>query len=593
MKERLTQWKSAKVFAAALQFLWLTGWTGTNAGGGAYGLPEYSAGASRRLAGTGFAPRYLLVARAVPPRAYGFQVSGRGTPGADSVHPVPPRQEQFGPTASREPARFLRFDEVRDIIAGFTAEGLAGAGGQDSSSWDSWVRARDTEIRGRVDRGFEDSICNFILYGTSFTSLPRLESYEAALTGDRELSEAAQARVHALVRALERPAVPGAVPPVAQSAGAASAPMNRGASSRNERLDLVREFLRKQLVAQSSALQKVCGSSTIGPLDQAAEFPKTGTSAQRLPCSSQAVEAYFRDNLKRFIQEQHGYQENLQAATKAGDAGELLLKRGTLFAKRGLSADTSLLPNWGLEDTLGALVRKGVLRPGSIRSIAVIGPGMDFADKREGYDFYPLQTVQPFALVEAVARLGLARPENVQVVAFDLNSAVLAHLARLSQEARRGRPYIVQLPRDSRTGWKQNAMAYWEHFGDVLGAPTPPLPVPPGLTGVVSRAVAIRPQVAAHVRAVDLDVVAQTLDSPPGDGFDLVVATNVLVYYDLFQQALAMASVAHMMNPQGLFLVNHALPSHHPPELEYLGRRSISYSENGEFGDDVVVYKRR
>lgn len=481
---------------------------------------------------------------------------------------------------------------MRDIIAGFTAEGLAAIGGQDSSSWDSWVRARDTEIRRRVDRGFEDSISNFSLYGTSFTTLPRLESYEAALTADSELSEAARARVHALVTALERPAVPsGAVPPVAQHAGAVGATMSRGAASRNERLDLVREFLRKQLVAQSSGLQELCGSSSIGPLKPVAEFPKSGNSA--LPCSSPAVEAYFRENLRRFIQEQRGYQENLQASTRAGDPGELLLRRGTLFAKRGLSADTSLLPNWGLEDTLAALVRKGVLRPGSIRSIAVIGPGMDFVDKRDGYDFYPLQTVQPFALLEAVARLGLARPEDVQVVAFDLNSAVLAHLARLSQEARRGRPYIVQLPRDSRTGWKQNALAYWEHFGNLLGSTSPPLPVPSGLSGVVSRAVAIRPQVAARVRAVDLDVVAQTLDSQPGDGFDLVVATNVLVYYDLFQQALAMASVAHMMNPQGLFLVNHALSSQHPPSLEYLGRRSIAYSENGEFGDDVVVYKRR
>jgi hypothetical protein len=66
-----------------------------------------------------------------------------------------------------------------------------------------------------------------------------------------------------------------------------------------------------------------------------------------------------------------------------------------------------------------------------------------------------------------------------------------------------------------------------------------------------------------------------------------------LVYYDLFEQALAMASVAHLMNREGLFLANHALPSRHSPTLQYLGGRSISYSESGEFGDDVVVYARR
>jgi hypothetical protein len=433
-------------------------------------------------------------------------------------------------------ARFLQFDEVRDIIAGFAAEGLADTDARNAASWDLWIRARDREIRGRVDRGFEDSISNFVLYGTSFTTLLRLESYEAALKPDGELSEATQARVHALAAALARP------------------PMS-------ERLRLAQQSVKKRLGDSNS--------------------------------SGGAVEAYFQENLKRFVQEQRGYQQDLQAAAKAGDPGELLLRRSTLFAKRGLSADTSLLPNWALEDTLGSLVRKGVLRHGSIRRMAVIGPGMDFVDKRDGYDFYPLQTLQPFALLEAVGRLGLARPDDVEVVAFDLNPAVVAHLLRLAEDARRGHAYVVQLPRDIRAGWKQDAIAYWNHFGDLLGSPTAPLAVPTGLRGVVSRAVAIRPRYAAQVRGIDLDVVAQTLDPQAGSGFDLVVATNVLVYYDLFEQALAMASVAHLMNRDGLFLANHALPSRHPPMLQYLGRRGISYSESGEFGDDVVVYVRR
>ena len=90
-----------------------------------------------------------------------------------------------------------------------------------------------------------------------------------------------------------------------------------------------------------------------------------------------------------------------------------------------------------------------------------------------------------------------------------------------------------------------------------------------------------------------MNVVTQTMDVPEGQGFDLVIATNMLVYYDLFQQALAMTSVAHMMNPRGVLLVNHTLPAQHPSALEYLGRRSVSYSAAGAFGDDVVVYRRR
>ena len=107
------------------------------------------------------------------------------------------------------------------------------------------------------------------------------------------------------------------------------------------------------------------------------------------------------------------------------------------------------------------------------------------------------------------------------------------------------------------------------------------------------RAVAIRSKFAAQMRGFDMNVVTQTMDLPEGQGFDLVVATNVLVYYDLFQQALAMGSIAHMMNHGGIFLANHALPAQHAPALEFLGRRTVAYTPSGAYGDDVVVYRRR
>jgi len=49
------------------------------------------------------------------------------------------------------------------------------------------------------------------------------------------------------------------------------------------------------------------------------------------------------------------------------------------------------------------------------------------------------------------------------------------------------------------------------------------------LKTVTARAIAIQPQYASRLPAVNLNVVAQTMDQAPGEGFDLVVATNVLV----------------------------------------------------------------
>jgi hypothetical protein len=213
--------------------------------------------------------------------------------------------------------------------------------------------------------------------------------------------------------------------------------------------------------------------------------------------------------------------------------------------------------------------KKGVL-PAQVRRIAIIGPGLDFTDKRDGYDFYPLQTIQPFAVMEAVLRLGLADPGDVRVVAFDLNPAVLAHVNRLSERARAGQRYVLQLPRDPASDWNDASMGYWRQFGDVIGTPVAPLPVPSGLRGVELRAVAVKPQLAARVSA-----------------------TNILYYYGRFEQVLAMANVAQMMNPGGIFLSNTVLPAQRPDALAFLGRRSVTYSSSGAYGDDVVVYRRR
>jgi SAM-dependent methyltransferase len=428
--------------------------------------------------------------------------------------------------------RYLTYAEVEDTIHLFADSSLRGAEIVDSAGWDTWIREQDRQVRERIDRGVEDSISNFIAYGTSYTNLPRLQAVETSITDSGELSPEASARLRALVTGLE-------------------------SHSRVERVQLVRQFLAQKGIAQKQ------------------------------------FKTFFTQNLKRFATEQRGYQEKLEEAGKAGDSMQVLLTRGTLYASRGLSVDTSLLPNYALEDTLRVMAGKGALGPGKIKRIAVIGPGLDFADKRDGYDFYPLQTIQPFAVIEAVLRLQLGNREDLHVITFDLNPMVNAHIAMLAKGAHARRAYVVQLPRDTGANWSPPAIAYWEHFGEILGTRAKPLPVPPALGGVALRAVSIAPKYATDITPLDLDIVAQTADFPGGQTFDLVVATNVLVYYDRFQQGLAMANIARLMNPGAIFLCNSVLPAQHEDQLVYLGRRSVTYSEAEAYGDDVVVYQKR
>lgn len=428
--------------------------------------------------------------------------------------------------------RYLTYAEVRGTIQLFAGSGLPGSEIGDARTWDAWIREQDKGVRERIDAGVEDSISNLILYGTSFTNLPRLPAAETSTTAAGELSAEAQARVHALSNALRT-------------------------ASRVERVQFVRQFLLRNRIAQ----------------DQLEEF--------------------LTQNLKRFANEQRDYRQKLEEAGKAADPMEVLLTRGTLYQSRGLSVDTSLLPNYALEDTLCAMASKRALTPAKIKRVAVIGPGLDFTDKRDGYDFYPLQTIQPFAVVEALQRLDSSPRDNIEVVTFDLNPAVNAHIARLAKNGRAGRAYVVQLPRDTNAYWSPSAVAYWEHFGEILGTRAKPLPVPPALGGVTLRAVSIAAKYVSRVAALDLDIVAQTADLAEGQGFDLVVATNVLVYYDRFQQAVAMANITRLMNPNGIFLCNSVLPAQHDPQLAYLGRRTVTYSEARAYGDDVVVYQKR
>ena len=434
--------------------------------------------------------------------------------------------------SAEKKASFLSFADVSETLKLFADSGLPGSEISDSAAWDKWIRAQDADVRARIDRGVEDSISNLILYGTSYTNLPRLAGSETAVAEGGKISEAARARIHALFLALS-----------------ASAP--------NERVAIVRDFLKRKGIARAG------------------------------------VEKLLTENLERFAAEQRAYQKKLEEAGSSGDQGQVMLARGTLYQTRGLSADTSLLPNYALEDSLRVLAAKGVLAPGKIRRIAVIGPGLDFSDKRDGYDFYPLQTIQPFAVMEAVLRQKLGKAEEIEVVTLDLNPGVNAHVAKLARDARAGRAYTVQLPRDTAADWAPAAVSYWEHFGEILGAPAKPIPVPPALGGVALRAVAIAPRFASRLAPLDLNVVTQRVELEPGQGFDLVIATNILVYYDRFQQALAMASIARMMNPGGIFLANNALPAQHAESLEFLGRRTVAYATDGSYGDDVVVYRRR
>ena len=84
----------------------------------------------------------------------------------------------------------IAYVDARAAIVG-RAEALPSAfqgktGSEIESSWPAWVTQHNAEIRARHERGDEDSLVNFWLYGTSFTRLPRATERDLAKLGDKD-----------------------------------------------------------------------------------------------------------------------------------------------------------------------------------------------------------------------------------------------------------------------------------------------------------------------------------------------------------------------------------------------------------------------
>jgi hypothetical protein len=196
------------------------------------------------------------------------------------------------------------------------------------------------------------------------------------------------------------------------------------------------------------------------------------------------------------------------------------------------------------------------------------------------------------AVIDSLLRLGLADARTLRVSTLDVSARVNDHITHMVMRARAGTPYMVHVPLDGAVAWTPEMLDYFGSFGDAVGNSVP-VTLPQGIPPVRLRAIAVRPGVIDRISAYDLNITAQTLSLSDVERFDLVLATNIFVYYDRLQQGLAMASVAGMLRPGGLLLSNNALL-----ELPSTGMRSVGYSktlysDREEDGDLLIWYQKR
>jgi hypothetical protein len=436
------------------------------------------------------------------------------------------------PTLSRN--SFTTYDDVEPVLNLLTdvlpTELKAAPLSDPRKAWSDWILSHDADIRKRLVRGDEDTIVNWLLFGTSFTRQP-MALFEVPATSDRWPAFISQ-RIKDLISAVR-------------------------SSNTDERRTFARRFL---------------GSQAYG-FDSAEDRAK--------------LERHLHSEVDRVLAERQQY-ANREESFRAGDTIEQIMVQSTLFRDRGLSLDTSILSSFAIDQALNAMKAQQFLAPGNVRRVAVIGPGLDFADKSSGYDFYPVQTLQPLSTIDSLLRLGLITDAaELEITTLDISARVNDHIQSMRDRARTRRQYTVRLPTDLASIWTPALSSYWKSVLGRIGSEKS-IAAPPGVgKGIQLRTVEVRSGVAARVTPVDFNVVTEKWTGPP---FDLVIATNVLVYYDKLDQALAFSAIETMLRPGGFFLTNNAVVELPTSRLRSAGVVTVKHSLDKV--DHVFWYRR-
>lgn len=481
------------------------------------------------MTGHRFATAVVVAATAV--------LATTGCRGGDT--PVPPTAQSPAPATTAPYKRMISLEEAQPLIESLPNSLPAAiqdtATAARDAAWRAWATSHDREIRARLLAGDEDSIVNLWMFGTSFTKHPRVTTSVLEKMRNRDaIEDLLIDRLDDLVAGI---AAPGP----------------------SERLRFAREVVERQHIDPST------------------------------PDGQPQARLYLVRLRERALAETRAYRDASQAGRKA-DGDTALHQYASLYQRRGLSSDTSVAANYSLDRAIAALAEGRHLAAGGVHHVAIVGPGLDFVDKIEGFDFYPVQTIQPFALIDSLARHGLTDPRSLRVTTFDLNPRVNQHLDAARARAARDDAYLLQLPLTSDVSWLPEVEQYWKSLGDRIGADAQSQAVRPGIDHVRVRATAIRADVVRSIVPRDLNIILERVEGAEA-GFDLIVATNVLVYYDPFEQALALSNIAAMLRPGGFFLTNYLVTPRAPLESR-AGLVTPVFWDRQRNGDTMFAYRK-
>jgi len=225
-----------------------------------------------------------------------------------------------------------------------------------------------------------------------------------------------------------------------------------------------------------------------------------------------------------------------------------------LYRARGLSTDTAVEAGYVVYNGLGVI--KSLEPDRRIRRVLIVGPGLDLAPRTSFVEAGPPESYQPWEVIDALVSLGLSDLADLTVVGGDINPRVVDHLRR-SHDAAPALTLVSGIGETAALKFSQDYREYFAQLGRAVGDVKATEP-PRGLQGHLAKSLRIKPAAARVLQAEPLDVVTGRLEGVAP--FDLVVATNILPYFDDLQLMLAMSNIGAMLAPGGLFLHNEPRP---------------------------------
>jgi hypothetical protein len=366
-------------------------------------------------------------------------------------------------------------------------------------AFNTYVRDVEAETDRRVTEGEREHLIYYALQSAIFTTRPRIEP---AVSGVAFVSKLSQAERNRLV---DDPSyLPSAGWPPAERARVTDL-LN---ALRKQTSDSRAAYFRELLLAHGG---------------------------------SPSVEFLYPDYVRvaRFL-----YRKEVLAG---GDAREV----SQLYQSRAHSSDTQIEAGFGVYLGLGTTQ---ALEPGlRIANVLVVGPGLDLAPRTDLIDVVAPQSYQPFAVADALVTLSLASERELRIHSIDVNPRVVRFLEGVAREPVTLHLFtgIAETPDQP---FSADYRAYVHQLGHAIGGEVGPP------RAIVSdrryqHSIAVRPAGVRALSAERLNIVTERLKER---GFDLIVATNVLGYFDDRQLALAMSNVAAMLRPGGYLLHNES-----------------------------------